>query len=150
AAVFGGGTCTGAALNPGASCTVGVTFTPAGDGPLAGTLSIGYSDGASAQVAVRALAATATSKALLNIYDWTDQYGQPNSPGPSNQGANVPPFDYGVWGVPIDHTFTIRNDGGGPATMMASAGALGTGFSWKNVNYPGMGGDCGTGLAVGA
>src|SRR5262249_38242932 len=73
---FGGGTCTTpTTLNAGASCTVGVTFTPSGDGARAGTLSISYSDGAATQVAVRALAGTATSKALLNIYDWTGPSG---------------------------------------------------------------------------
>ncbi len=55
-----------------------------------------------------------------------------------------------MWGVPVDHEFTVRNDGGGPATMAGSAGAMGTGFSWKDGTYPGTGGDCGAMLAIGA
>ena len=34
--------------------------------------------------------------------------------------------------------------------MAASAGSMGTGFAWKDGNYPGTGGDCGAMLAVGA
>jgi len=93
----------------------------------------------------RALTATATTKAMLTIYD----FNGPN--GPEGSGGNGGPYDFGVWGVPVDHEFTVRNDGGGPATMMASAGSMGTGFAWKNANYPGSnGGDCGGMLAVGA
>jgi len=141
---FGGGTC-GSMLAAGATCTVSVTFTPMGDAARTSTLSVSYNDGANTQVVARALTATATTKAMLNIYDWNGQNG------PESSGGNGPPYDFGVWGVPVDHEFTVRNDGGGPATMMGSAGAMGTGFGWKNVNYPGsIGGDCGGMLAVGA
>jgi hypothetical protein len=142
-AAFGGGTC-GAMLASGATCTVSVTFTPTGDGGRTSTLSLAYNDGATTQVAARALTGTATTKAMLNIYDWNG----PN--GPEGNGGNGAPLDYGVWGVAADHEFTVRNDGGGPATMMASAGTLGTGFNWKDGTYPGTGGDCGAMLAVGA
>jgi hypothetical protein len=140
---FGNGTC-GPQLSAGASCTVSVTFTAAGDGVRSSTLSISYYDGGAAQIAARALTGTATTKALLNVYDWN---GQTPPDGPA---SNWPPFDFGVWGVPIDHQFTLRNDGGGPASMAASAGSMGTGFAWKNGNYPGTGGDCGATLAAGA
>jgi hypothetical protein len=142
---FGGGDC-GPQLDPGKSCTVSVRFTPSGDGPLAATLSISYRDGTVTQVATRALAGTATTKAIVNVYDWTGPSGLGGGPGP---GMNPPPFDYGVWGVPIIHTFTLRNDGGGPATMLASGGAMGTGFAWEDGAFPGTTGDCTGMLAVG-
>src|SRR5262249_38401862 len=54
----GGGKCAGS-LAVGASCTVVVTFTPAGSGPRSGALSIRYFDGAGTVYAARKLAATA-------------------------------------------------------------------------------------------
>jgi len=143
-AAFGGGNCT-AMLAAGATCTVSVTFTPMGDGQRDGTLSLAYDDGGTTQIVARALTGTATTKAILNIYDWDGQNG------PEGSGGNGPPFDYGVWGVPVDHEFTVRNDGGGTATMIASGGTLGTGFAWKNGTFPGSpGGDCTGQLLVGA
>ena len=68
---------------------------------------------------------------MLNIYD----YNGPN--GPEGAGANGPPMDYGVWGVPVDHEFTVRNDGGGPATMVGNGGTMGTGFSLEGRQLPG-------------
>ena len=131
-------------LASGASCTVSVTFTPVGDGARTSTLSLSYNDGGTTQVAARAVTGTATTKALLNVYDYNGQNG------PDGPSGNGPPYDFGVWGVAVDHEFTVRNDGGGPATMAGSAGALGTGFSWKDGTYPGTGGDCGAMLAIGA
>jgi hypothetical protein len=143
AVVFGGGTC-GTSLAKGASCTVSVTFTPSGDGPQSSTLSIAYNDGAAAQVATRVLSGTGTTKALVDIFDWD------NPPPGGFSPNNGPPFDYGVWGMATDHTFTLRNDGGGPASMMTTGGSMGTGFAFKDANYPGTTGDCGPTLAVGA
>ena len=122
-----------------------MTFTPVGDGARTSTLSLSYNDGGAAQVAARAVTGTATTKALLNIYDWNGRERRP-----AVTGGNGPPFDFGVWGVAVDHQFTLRNDGGGPATMIGSAGSMGTGFAWKDGTYPGSGGDCGATLAVGA
>jgi hypothetical protein len=141
-APFGGGSC-GTSLASGASCTVSVRFSPSGDGQQASTLSIAYNDGVAARAATRALTGTATTKAMIDIYDW-------DNPPPGGFGNNGPPFDFGVWGVANDHTFTLRNDGGGPASMMASGGSMGTGFAFKDGNYPGTTGDCGPTLAVGA
>ena len=129
AVVYGGGTC-GTTLAAGASCTVKVTFTPMGDGSRTSTLSLAYNDGSSAEVAARAITGTATTKAMLTIYDW-------NGPErPRGAGANGPPMDYGIWGVPVDHEFTVRNDGGGPATMVGNGGTMGTGFNWKDGTTP--------------
>ena len=144
--VFGGGTC-GAQLAAGASCTVKVTFSSSGNGLRSSALSVTYNDGTAAQAATRAINATATTKAVINVYDWYNPQG--NSP-PGSQSWNPPPYDYGVWGVPVEHQFTLRNDGGGAASVMADGGSLGTGFAWKDGHYPGTGGTCGTSLAVGA
>src|SRR4029079_5619757 len=86
---FGGGTC-GATLASGASCTISVTFTPAGDGARTSTLSLSYNDGGATQVAARALTGTATTKAMLNIYDFNGQSG------PAGNGGNGPPYDFGI------------------------------------------------------
>jgi hypothetical protein len=146
AVVYGGGTC-GAQLASGASCTVKVTFSPSGDGPRTSTLSVSYNDGGTTQVATRVLTGTATTKALVNVYDWWDSQGGSK---PGNQSWTPPPYDYGLWGLPVEHTFTLRNDGGGAASMLANGGSMGTGFAWKDGSYPGTGGDCMTSLGVGA
>ena len=47
-----------------------------GDGARTSTLSLSYNDGGTTQVAARAVTGTATTKALLNVYD----YNGPNGP----------------------------------------------------------------------
>ena len=140
---FGGGSC-GAQLAPGATCTVSVTFAPSGNGPATSTLTIAYAAGATTAHATRALTGTATTHAIVNVYDF---FG-PDGGGPSLN--NRTPFDYHVWGVATDYQFTVRNDGGGPATMLASGGAMGTGFAWQGGAFPGTNGNCLTTLAAGA
>jgi hypothetical protein len=140
-APFGGGDCP-ASLGPRESCTVSVTFKPTDDGPHASTLSLSYLDGVASAAAVRALTGTATTKAVVTITDWS------SAPPP---GSSPPPYDFGVWGFAVDHAFTVRNDGGGPATLLADGGAMGTGFAWRGGSYPGTnGGDCGSTLLAGA
>jgi hypothetical protein len=134
-----GGNC-GGTLNKAASCTVVVTYTPSGSGPQSSTMTIGYFDGHAGQTAVRSVTGTAVTQALLHIYDW--------------QGMTQPlpqsPMDYGTWGFAMDHTFTVSNDGGAQATLMADGGGLGGGFAWKGGAYPGSGGTCATTLNKGA
>jgi hypothetical protein len=145
AVVYGGGTC-GAQLGSGASCTIRVTFSPSGDGPRTGTASVSYNDGSATQVATRVLTGTATTKALINVYDWWGPQGGGN---PGSQTWTPPPYDFGLWGLPVEHSFTLRNDGGGAASMVSNGGSMGTGFAWKDGSYPGTGGDCMTSLGVG-
>jgi hypothetical protein len=139
---FGGGNC-GTQLGAGQSCSVSVTFTPSGNGPSTSTLTISYSDGSTAQLATRSLTAASTTHAVVNIYDWS-------GPGMTAPTAGSPPFDYGVWGVATDHPFTLRNDGGGPATLLGTGAAMGTGFAWQGGTFPGTTGNCTGSLAVGA
>jgi hypothetical protein len=139
---FGGGNC-GTQLGAGQSCSVSVTFTPSSNGPSSSTLTVSYSDGSTTQLATRALTAASTTHALVNIYDWS-------GPDMSVPSADSPPFDYGVWGVATDHPFTLRNDGGGPATLLTTGAAMGTGFAWQGGTFPGTTGDCIGSLAVGA
>ena len=77
---------------------------------------------------------------LVHIYDWT---------GPGGGccgGGTPPPFDYGTWGTPIYHTFTLTNDGSAIAANMADGGTLGGPFSYQGGSYPGTGASCGTGI----
>ena len=115
---FGGGSC-GAQLAAGATCTVSVRFTPSGNGPTSSMLSIAYAAGATTVHATRALAGTATTHAIVNVYDYSGPDGVGPSPG------NRTPFDFHVWGVSTDYQFTLRNDGGGSATALANGGAMG-------------------------
>jgi hypothetical protein len=134
-----GGTCS-TALASGASCTVVVTFTPVGNGARSSTLTVGYNDGHTGQTATRSLMGTAVAQAFLRFYDWQG----PNQPIPWS------PFDYGTWGTTTDHTFTISNDGGAQATVIADGGSMGAGFAWKGGTFPGTGGTCGATLNKGA
>jgi hypothetical protein len=114
------------------SCTVVVTFTPAGNGGRTSELSVSYNDGHAVQTVMRVLTGTAVAQAFLRFYDW--------------QGPNQPipwaPFDFGTWGIANDHTFTISNDGGAQATGLGDGGITGAGFAWKGGTFPGTGGTC--------
>ena len=59
------------------------------------------------------------------------------------------PYDYGTFGAPTDHTFTVVNTGAQAATSLADAGTLGAEFIYKDGAYPGTGGTCTTSLAAG-
>src|SRR5581483_4743896 len=121
-----GGDC-GTMLASGASCTIVVTFTPAGAGPKSGTITLSYGN---AQV-TRQVSGTATDRALLTISDWQ---GSP--------GGAPNPFDYGVSGTPVDHTFTLQNVGTQLANGMFDHSTLAPGFAMKGGTYPGAGGTC--------
>ena len=71
-----------------------------------------------------------TNLALLKVHDWSEN---------DNGGGDF--YDLGTIGVPVDHVFTITNDGAQAATLMADGGGLGSGFGWKGGNYPGTDGD---------
>ena len=100
------------------------------------------------EVVTRGLTGTSTTHAVVNIYDFSG----PGGVGVNGQqgGGAPPPFDFMVWGVATDHQFTLRNDGGGPATSLATGGAMGTGFAWQGGTFPGTNGNCGPTLAIGA
>ena len=131
-----GGTC-GTSLAAGASCTLAVVFAPVAPETSHGALSLDYHDGAAPRTVTRALAGRGTSQAYLFISD-----------RPGGDGANRAGFDYGVHGLPVDHTFHVFNSGALPATVVAGS-TLGAPFSFKGGTYPGTGGNCGTSLAAG-
>jgi hypothetical protein len=81
--------------------------------------------------------ATGITTALLQI--------NPFGPGGSPQV-----YDYGTFGTPTDHTFTVTNTGAQAATALVDAGTLGGDFGYKGGTYPGTGGTCSTALAAGA
>lgn len=132
-----GGTCV-ATLDRGAQCTLVVVFTPSGEGPRSATLRVDYAGGETTQASL-SLAGTAVSGAMLKISDW-----------PGATGGEYGGYDYGTWGVWIDHTFTVRNLGTVPAERVRDAGSLGNGFAYKGGAYPGAGGTCAQVLNSGA
>ena len=127
-----GGTC-GATLAAGSTCTVVVTYLPAGgqSGTLAGNLSIGYGDGViSTQSAGIALSGVAAAPALLSL---------------TPAGAT---YDFGTvaQNASVDETFTVMN-GGGVAATSIQAVAPSSPFSFKGGSYPGTTGTCGSQLS---
>lgn len=138
------GSC-GATLNAGAECAVEVAFSPSGTpGARSAPLKVGYKSGASPGSAELVLRGTYTDKALLVIRDW------PNDDGGGCCGP-PPPYDFGTTGTSVQHTFYVKNIGGGVASAMGSPG-LGDGFGFSGGgSYPGSPlGTCGPTLAVGA
>jgi hypothetical protein len=65
-------------------------------------------------------------------------------------GGTPAPFDYGTWGTPVHHTFTLVNDGSAAALAIADGGTLSGAFSYAGGAYPGANGTCGATLAAGA
>ena len=137
------GSC-GVTLAKGAQCTVVVTFSPSGGQMSGSSFIVSYFDGANLAYATRALQGTSTAAAILQV---TDSYPPP--PGPNGGSNSPPPYDYGTTGAAIDHTFSITNWGGSPATMLTDGGTLGSGFGWTQ-NLPFGGGSCGAQLGAGA
>jgi hypothetical protein len=125
-----GGTCS-TTLNVASSCTVVVQFNPTVVGVFNSTITINYHDGAAAQTATRNVTGTGANPALIGISD-----------GPT--------YNFGTHAVgsATDHTFTLTNSGGVPATAMS--GAIAAPFTYKGGAYPGAGGTCGATLAVAA
>ncbi|HLL54714.1 MAG TPA: choice-of-anchor D domain-containing protein, partial [Myxococcaceae bacterium] len=122
-----GGTCT-STLDPGASCTVVVTYAPVSSGTATATVTVSYHDGLSARTATRDVRGGASAPAQVSISD----------------GAV---YDFGTRAVgsTVDKTFTVSNPGGLAATDLVASG-LSAPFSFKGGSYPGEGGTCGTSL----
>ncbi|MCC7402812.1 MAG: choice-of-anchor D domain-containing protein, partial [Bdellovibrionales bacterium] len=119
-----GGNC-GASLANAATCTIVVTYSPTANGPHSATLQVSYNNGVSGQTALRAIQGTGADPANLTLSD-----------GPS--------YDFGIRSVgsSVDHTFTVSNIGGVPATAVIPT-ALNSPFSFKGGLFPGTGGTCG-------
>ena len=132
-----GGNCS-SSLAVGTSCNIVVTFTPPGAGSFSAkvTLNYGSAGGPASFTATRSVTGTGITTALLTIDPW----------GP---GGSQGPFDYGAFGTPTDHTFTIVNTGPQSATSITAGMTLGPNFQFKDGTYPGTGGDCGVSLASG-
>ncbi|MCB0367758.1 MAG: choice-of-anchor D domain-containing protein, partial [Bdellovibrionales bacterium] len=127
-----GGTC-GVELDKALTCTVIVTFSPTTlTGPFADTFIVDYNDGAVPQSSARNVTGNSANPALLTITD-------------------TPLYDYLTQGVGsvTDHTFTINNIGGVPATGIAESG-LSLPFLMKDGSFPGTGGTCGSVLSNGS
>lgn len=126
-----GGTCT-SNIASAATCTVVVTYAPVAAGVHSDSLEMNYYDGASAQMASRAIQGTGVTPALLTISD-----------GPT--------YDFGtrIIGTPVNKAFTVTNSGQSPATGMSATG-LASPYGFMGGAYPGTGGTCGTTLAAGA
>ncbi len=118
-------------MNVGASCTVDIQFTPGSTGIHNDTLDISYNDGAAAQTSSRDVQGTGVPPALLTL--------------------NVASHAFGTIanGNSVDYVFTLTNSGGVAATALSGA-AFSSEFDWKGGSYPGIGGTCGTTLAIAA
>lgn len=126
-----GGSC-GATLNPGASCTLAITYQPTSSGTQTGTLTLGFNNGVTTQNVSRGVRGQGAAPASLAISD-----------GPN--------FDYGslaIGGI-AQKTFTVTNGGGVTATAI-SGGGISAPFTFKGGAYPGTAGTCGTQLNAGA
>jgi hypothetical protein len=145
----GFGASCGPVLEPGAACSIALTFTPTAATTVPGTLTVSYSDGAMQTSVMRALTGAGTQHAALIITDWPvlyyNQYGLP---------TDATTFSFGKVGVgqTIGHTFYVTNVGGGDASQLqGSALATGPVLSYAGGGAaPGQGGSCGATLAAGA
>jgi hypothetical protein len=125
-----GGSCL-STLNPLATCTVVIDFSPSSAAISTDTLLISYDDGQATQNASRDLSGEG-ALAVLAISD-----------GPT--------FDYGSksLGTTTSKTFTVSNTGGFSASSL-SGGGLTAPFTFQGGTYPGTGGSCLTTLAAAA
>ncbi|MGZ6371456.1 MAG: choice-of-anchor D domain-containing protein, partial [Bdellovibrionota bacterium] len=132
------GTC-GSTLAAGASCTVVITYSPSSGGSSSGTVTLTYTANGSAGTLTAALTGNAGAVAQLTLSD-------------------ASPYNFGSQGVgsTTDHTFTLSYSSGvATATGLGSTALANTNFYFKGSSvgvpgtYPGVGGTCGTSLAVG-
>jgi hypothetical protein len=113
-----------AALAPGSSCRIGVSFTPSGAATSTATLRITYADsGGALPDATRALTATSTDRALLQVSDCQ------NCGGGGGGGGGIPTTDFGVTGQPVTRTIYVFNTGGAATTALSVSGLSATRFS---------------------
>ncbi|MBI4508670.1 MAG: choice-of-anchor D domain-containing protein [Deltaproteobacteria bacterium] len=134
----GGGTC-GSTLAKGETCTIVVTFSPAGAGSAFGTITLAYHDGSSSTTATRGVAGTSTTQARLVIADWDGSTETPTWP-----------HSFGTVGTPTTHTLHVNNLGAQAATSLGDLGKMDNGFGYEGGAYPGNGGTCGASLDSGA
>ncbi|MCM2278870.1 MAG: choice-of-anchor D domain-containing protein [Oligoflexia bacterium] len=127
-----GGTCT-TTLEPQATCTLVISYSPAGPGPASGALALRYVNGAIH--APLPISFSGTTTAVLTLSD-------------------DPTLDFGASpsGTPVDATLTLSNTGITAAQALGESPAdpLTAPFGFKGGSYPGTGGSCGTTLAPGA
>lgn len=125
-----GGNC-GASLATGGSCVLVVDFAPTSGGSFSDAIELSYFDGMNSQFITHGVQGNGASGAVLTVSD----------------GAT---YDYGLTenSTSKDHSFTISNTGGSPASSISLSG-LAAPYDYKDNTFPGTGGDCGTTLAGG-
>jgi hypothetical protein len=107
------GSC-GAVLAKGSSCTVNVTYTPAGNGLQSSVLTVNYNDSLASQLATYDVSATATTRANLVVTDFgLGGCGDPC--GPSGLGSQS------VGQSSSAQQYTVYNTGALPATPLTFA-----------------------------
>ncbi|MBK6848835.1 MAG: choice-of-anchor D domain-containing protein [Proteobacteria bacterium] len=129
-AVSGASPC-GTSLAAGASCALVVRFAPTTNTVSADAVALQYDDGVATRVVRRDLLGTGTLRALVRVADYPDGWADSSRP-----------YDFGVRGQALDHTFYLFNDGALAATV-SDAGLLAGSFGWKGGAYPGTSGSCG-------
>ncbi|MBK8480370.1 MAG: choice-of-anchor D domain-containing protein [Proteobacteria bacterium] len=129
----------GTTVPAGATCAIVLRFTPSASEGSNDAITLEYHDGAELRSARREVTGRGTARAFLRVADYSD--GWPS-------GSR--PYDYGLRGQALDHTFYVINDGALAATL-SDAGLLAGAFNWTGGSFPGTGGTCGAAtLAAGA
>ncbi|MCB9025374.1 MAG: choice-of-anchor D domain-containing protein [Bdellovibrionaceae bacterium] len=120
-----GGTCA-ASLNASTACDIVVTFNPTSTGNHTDTIQINYNNGVSGQSSLRNVQGTGANPAVLSISDG-------------------PIYNFGTQstGSSTDHSFTITNTGGVPASTILPSAMLNP-YNYKGGSFPGTGGTCGS------
>jgi hypothetical protein len=121
----GAGFC-GSSLAPGASCTISVTYTAATS--AAGRLTLDLASDYYPTL-TRALAGTATERALLSVSDGPGFFACTDGCGPSIVGANSGTT------APLD--LFVLNRGGSPVTAIGEGTPLSPPFTWAGGAFPG-------------
>ncbi len=129
----GGGTCTTSIVG-GTNCTIIVRYSPSAAALQTGTITLGYSDEASAKSTNFAIQGTGLNPASLSITDVT-----------SNDFGSVKIED-----TPVDRTFNVSNNGDVNTVTIVSSGLDGTIYKFKGGTFPGTGGTCTATIVPGA
>ncbi len=119
-------------LQPKATCTIVVRFTPTVTSSSSDTVDVSYYDGAKKQIASKTLIASGASPAVLTLSD-------------------APKFNFGFVspGSTVEHVFTMANLGAVPATAI-QVNEFALPFQFVGGQYPGKGGTCSSTLSAGA
>lgn len=110
---------TGGVIAAGGSCTITVNFAPTIAGAQSDTIALNYNNGASAQVANRAI--TGTGNAAPAQLAFVTGGASPTPPNPDS---------YGTTQTFANHTYTVRNIGGATTSAITVSLVGADGIMW--------------------